>query len=305
MGIRTWLAKRLADWLAREREASGMPMCDFERLCFEIRPCDVLLVEGRSRVSDVIKNITQTAWTHSALYVGRLADIEDPALHALVEKFYSGSERDQLLIEGLLGEGIIVAPLSKYADYHLRICRPKGLAPQDAQRVIEYCAQHLGTEYDLRQLIDMARLMYPYAIVPRRWRSTVFEHHAGIPTRTVCSSMIGAAFNYVHFPILPVVHRAQDGKLQLFKRNSKLYTPRDFDYSPYFDIIKYPYLGFDDVAVYRQLPWNQEGVICNDVNDCYLPDPTGLVTVGVGHESASVEAERDLPQTGAPATKEG
>lgn len=30
---------------------------------------------------------------------------------------------------------------------------------------------------------------------------------------------------------------------------------RQYDYSPYFDIIKYLFLGVDDVAIYRQSPW--------------------------------------------------
>ncbi|HHM05151.1 MAG TPA: hypothetical protein ENJ19_05345 [Gammaproteobacteria bacterium] len=268
-----------------------MPMCDFDRLAFEIRPCDVLLVEGRSRVSDIIKNITQTAWTHSAIYIGRLSDIENPAVRALVAKHHDGDEQEQLLIEALLGQGTIVTPLRAYRHEHLRICRPRALSMQDAQRIVEYCAGHLGVDYDVRQLIDLARLLYPYAILPRRWRSTLFEHNAGIPTRTVCSSMIAAAFSHVHYPILPVVQRGDDGRLHLYKRNARLHTPRDFDYSPYFDIIKYPFLGFDDMAVYRQLPWNKEGVICNDENDCFVPDTAVPAPVTSRGQAAIVAAK--------------
>ena len=61
--------------------------------------------------------------------------------------------------------------------------------------------------------------------------------------------------------------------MRMYKRNTRLYTPRDFDYSPYFQIIKYPLLGLNDLSVYRQLPWDQDGVICNDENECFLPIP--------------------------------
>ena len=61
-----WLTEKIIAWLTEEDEPAGTPPCDFERLSFEIRPCDVLLVEGRSRVSEVIKTITQSVWTHSA-----------------------------------------------------------------------------------------------------------------------------------------------------------------------------------------------------------------------------------------------
>lgn len=276
MGLKSALVKQLTTWLVKERPLSEMPLCDFDRLSYEIRPCDVLLVEGRSRVSNIIKNITQTAWTHAALYIGRLRDIDDPALRVLVRKFYDGDDGDQLVIEALLGEGTLIRPLEKYRGEHLRICRPRGLSRQDAGRVIEFCAHHLGGGYDIRQLVDLARFMYPYAVVPRRWRSSLFEYNASITTRVVCSSMIAAAFTSVHYPILPVIQRDQDGKLQFYKRNTRLFTPRDFDYSPYFDIIKYPILGLDDVALYRQLPWNQDGVVCNDENDCFIPVAAAL-----------------------------
>lgn len=274
MGLKHILVNRVTRWLVKERPLSEMPLCDFDRLSFEIQPCDVLLVEGRSRVSDIIKNVTQTAWTHAALYIGRLHDIEDPTLRTLVRKFYDGDEGDQLLIEALLGQGTLIRPLEKYRGEHLRICRPRGLSPPDAQRVIEFCAHHLGAGYDIRHLVDLARFIYPYGVVPRRWRSTLFEYNAGISTRAVCSSMIAAAFTSVHYPILPVIQRDKDARLVFYKRNTRLFTPRDFDYSPYFDIIKYPILGLDDVALYRQLPWNQDGVVCNDEHDCFIPAAT-------------------------------
>ena len=83
--------------------------------------------------------------------------------------------------------------------------------------------------------------------------------------------MMAEAFASVHFPVLPVLHHDENGNLKLYKRNTKLITPKDFDYSPYFDIIKYPYFGLDDVAAYRGLPWDTEGMICNASGDCYVP----------------------------------
>jgi hypothetical protein len=207
------------------------------------------------------------------LYIGRLHDIEDADLRARAAAFLGNDSREQLVIEGLLGEGTIISPLSKYRELHTRICRPKGLSYEDTQHVINYTLGHLGNDYNVRQLLDLARFMFPYGILPRRWRSSLFEHNIGDPTRTVCSSMLAGAFSSVHFPILPVVQHDTSGRVRLYKRNSKLHTPRDFDYSPYFDIIKYPFFDHDDLTFYRKLPWNDEGVICNDEKDCYLPEP--------------------------------
>ena len=273
MGIVSWLTKRMTNFLTHEDNLGGSELCDFDRLSFEIRPCDVLLVEGRSRVSNVIKNITVSPWTHAALYIGRIHEIENETDREIIKKYYKGDPGDQLLIEALLGEGTIIVPLTKYSKDHIRICRPQGLARQDANKVTLYALQNVGGDYNVRQLFDLARFMLPYSFLPKEWGSTLFNRaNVGDPTKTVCSSMIASAFTSVHFPILPVVHKQKDGSLKMFKRNTRLYTPPDFDYSPYFEIIKYAIMGFDDLAVYRKLPWDKNGVICNGENDCYIPD---------------------------------
>lgn len=265
-----WMAKKITRWITQDRAPAEIAPCDFERMSCEIRACDVLLVEGRARVSEVIKTITQSQWTHSALYIGRLNDIADEATREIVSWFYDGDPNEQLVIEPVLGKGTIVAPLRKYAPDHVRICRPRGLSRPDMIKVINFTAQHLGRDYDVRQLLDLARFLFPYGIVPRRWRSSLFEHKVGKQTRTVCSTLIAAAFASVHFPVLPVLRR-ENGAIKFYRRNTSLYVPRDFDTSPYFEIIKYPVLGVDDIGLYRQLPWDTEGVICNDAHDCYIP----------------------------------
>jgi len=272
MGLRKWLENKITHWLTKDRsEVSNIPLCDFEQLSYEIKPCDVLLIEGRSHVSNVIKLITQSPWTHTALYIGRMSDIEDEYTRNNIAQHYNGDENRPLILEALMGEGTIVQALDKYKDDHIRICRPKTLSRLDAAKVTAYSARHLGCDYDVRQLLDLARFLFPYSIIPRRWRSSLFQHNAGTPTRTVCSSLIAAAFSSVHFPILPVIQKNEQGELKLYKRNFMLYTPSDFDYSPYFEIIKYPYLGLEELSIYRKLPWDKEGMMCNGEDDCYLP----------------------------------
>lgn len=258
------LGRWITGWLTKEGPPAVSPLCDFNRLSYELRPGDVVLVEGRSRVSEVIKMVSQSPWSHSALYVGRVYDIRDPDLQDRVSFFHRGDPDEQLLLEALLGQGTIVTPLRQYRHDHLRICRPDGLKPDDAQRVIAYAIRHLGTDYDMRQLLDLARFLFPWGILPRRWRSSLFQHNAGKPTHTVCSSLLAEAFSAVDFPVLPFIDRSADGSVRFFKRNPKLFAPRDFDYSPYFKIIKYPYLGLDDLGVYRKLPWGDDDQIYND-----------------------------------------
>lgn len=256
--------EKVVGWLTHEHDDQQLPLSDFDRMRYEIRPGDVILVEGRSRVSDIIKTITLSCWTHSALYIGRLHNIDDAELREYLQRFYKGEPNDQLIIESQLGEGTIVENIDKYRQSHVRICRPTNLTRQDAQSVISYAIHQLGTYYNVRQILDLARFLFPYGILPKRWRSSLFEHNPGAPTYTVCSSMLAEAFSSVHFPILPVLHRDDDGNLKIFKRNTKLITPKDFDYSPYFDVIKYPILDFDELSIYRKMPWDRDGVIFND-----------------------------------------
>ena len=272
MGVRTWLMDRMSGWLNTAVDDNvDSQLTDFDRLCEELHQGDVLLVEGRTRVSHVIKSITNSPWTHSVLYIGRVDELRDESLQEKVSEYYQGESHEQLIIEAMLGEGTVIYPVTKYEYEHLRICRPKGLSRSDRQQVIDFALSQLGYVYDVRHLLDLARFLLPYGIFPRRWRSTLFQQYAGRSTRNVCSYMLGEAFNSVNFPILPIAERSEDGNLKLYKRNPRLFTPKDFDYSPYFDIIKYPYFGLDDVAAYRGLPWDTEGMICNASGDCYVP----------------------------------
>ncbi|MBE9568555.1 MAG: hypothetical protein IMF14_07645 [Proteobacteria bacterium] len=279
---KNFLWEKFVSWLTYESPNFKTPLTSFERLRYELRPGDVLLVEGRSNVAEIIKSITQSIWTHSFIYIGRLHDIDDPMLRDHLQKYRHCNPDEQLIIEAMLGKGIIVSSLDIYEGEHLRICRPRGITRIDSQAAIRYAIHQLGANYNVRQLMDLARFMFPYWFLPKRWRSSLFEHNAGRPTKTVCSTMIAEAFAKVHFPIIPVIHQNEQGKLTLIRSNSKLMTPRDFDHSPYFDVIKYPILDFDELGIYRKLPWDQTGVHCNSIGDCFISDPSeedGLIPV--------------------------
>jgi hypothetical protein len=294
MRLKAWLYKRITHWLTDERPVSGPPLCDFERLAYEIRPGDVLLVEGRTRVGSVIKTITESSWTHSALYVGRLHDVEDPQVRQHLTRYYDGNPAVQLLVEAVMGKGTILTPLAQYRRDHLRICRPTGLSRQDAQRVIAYAVERLGSDYDVRHLLDLARFMFPYALIPRKWRSTLFEHNAGAPTRTVCSTMMAEAFAAVKFPVLPVIRHDEEGNLRFYRRNPRLYAPRDFDYSPYFDIIKYPFVSVSRAAAYQELPWDIGAGWCDEQGECTLftADANPAPQVGQGGQGTRINLLR-------------
>jgi hypothetical protein len=259
------LRDKLTDWLTYEPPPAELMPYDFNRLKYEIRPGDVLLIEGRSRISRVIRSITQSPWTHTALYIGRLIDFEDEELQVIIRKYIDVKENTRLIIEDILDKGTVIEPLSSYRNHHIRICRPIGITPTDIHLVIGYAIKSLGQPYNVRQLLDLTRFLLPWTILPRRWGSSLFRTSTGKPESGICSSLIAEAFSSVQFPILPFVRPDQEKGVELFQRNPYLFTPKDFDYSPYFEIIKYPLFNPDEpLPYYRRLPWTKSGFLHQD-----------------------------------------
>jgi permuted papain-like amidase YaeF/Yiix C92 family enzyme len=214
---------------------------DPDALARSLRPGDVLLVEGNNHISGAIKYLTQSTWSHAALYVGPLAGrATDGDPHTL--------------IEAEISTGVDSAPLSKYQRYHTRVCRPIGLTEADCARVCAYAVERIGLAYDFKNIIDLMRYLMPLP-VPQRWRRRALALGSGDPTRIICSALIAQAFESVRYPILPKVTRMESRVARrdmLEIRHSSLYAPRDFDISPYFAVVK-PTIenGFE----YKKLHW--------------------------------------------------
>src|ERR1700756_5074511 len=88
-----------------------------------LQPGDILLVEGNSRLSATIKYLTQSTWSHAALYVGERAGDVAP------------DGEPNVLLEAEADTGVTTVPLSKYLNFHTRICRPVGLDEASTQKV--------------------------------------------------------------------------------------------------------------------------------------------------------------------------
>ncbi len=257
MGISNWTRHKLIGWLSHEPEHPADLLSDFNLLSDEIKVGDILLVEGQSQISRIIKSVTQSRWSHAAIYIGRIRDNTIPALRNRTSEYFSGPDDTPLLIEAILGKGTILTPLEDYRSFRVRLCRPNELSLEDRSIVVSYVIEKLGTDYDLRQVIDLARFMFPYGVLPRRWRTSLFHHNAGPETRTVCSTLIAEAFQNVEYPILPVLLVNDLGYTSLYRRNPRLYSPLDFDLSPWFDILKFPLQSFDNQASYSKMPWKE------------------------------------------------
>lgn len=219
---------------------------------------DILLVEGNTRISSAIKYLTQSSWSHAALYVGSTGDPIDSLS----------------LLEADLQDGVRLVGLKFYEGFNLRICRPANLTEDDKACLVNFAKSKLGHKYDLRNVLDLVRYLIQKPAVPTRYRRAMIGLGSGEPTKAICSTLIAETFQSIDYPILPL--RAYDEDLDsgvggtrngqevqsrggelleqgcegevpaYYRRHFTHFTPRDFDLSPYFNIVK-PTLvsGFD------------------------------------------------------------
>jgi hypothetical protein len=241
-----WISNRVGGWLAGYLTRQVGVYVEFsvqspDVLRQHLLPGDVLLVEGNERISVAIKYLTQSTWSHAALYVGGALGVDQPDL-----------------IEADLENGVVAVSVDKYGEQNTRICRPVGLSPEDSAHLIDFAVAHIGDTYDLKNVFDLARYLLPTPPVPQRWRRRLLSMGSGDPTRAICSTLIAEAFQSVGYPVLPRVTTTENSsgtekrRTAWAIRHHSLFTPRDFDLSPYFAIIK-PTIdsGFD----YKKFNW--------------------------------------------------
>ena len=228
------LGARLARYLSMPRPMRSLaPSPSAQALRSTLQAGDVLLVEGHTRFSSAIKYLTQSTWSHSALFVGDyLPHNETNAGHCLIE-----SDTTQ---------GVRSIGVEAFKDLNVRICRPIGLTEAERKQVAEYAISRIGDQYDLSHVFDLVRYLLPTPPVTQRFRRRMLALGSGDPTRAICSSLVAQAFESIRYPILPIIEESsvESGACHgcveevLHVRHYSLYTPRDFDVSPYFQVIK-------------------------------------------------------------------
>ena len=244
-----FLGRRLARFLAKPRERnSHIPTSPWGLLAATLRKGDVVLVEGSSRFASAIKYLTQSTWSHAALYIG---DTLGPAL--------DGGEPPELVDVDVV-DGVRTIPLSAFAGLHTRICRPVGLSEAEVDALIGFMLQRRGITYDLKNIFDLARYFIRTPPLPGSMRRRALSLGSGEPTKAICSTLLAQAFESIRYPILPEVELVDAGsegarrarREILHIRHHSLYAPRDFDVSPFFAIVK-PRIdrGFD----FREMEW--------------------------------------------------
>ena len=236
------LGRRLAAYLSKpfpdyERHDS-VPL---EKILSAIQPGDILLVDGNSRISSAIKYLTQSTWSHACMFMGLIDQSSDIPC----------------LIEADLNEGVTLVPLNKYEHYNLRICRPVGLTDIERRKLLSFVEERLGYRYDMKNILDLMRYLIQNPIVPSRYRRKLISLGSGEPTKAICSTLIAQAFQSINYPIMPRPQSGADSAEQEYRqRHFTHFVPRDFDLSPYFQVVK-PTIeqGFD----FHRVNWRPEG----------------------------------------------
>ncbi len=248
--LRAWLGRRLAVYLSRPIHQHGIaPALPANVLLSSLRPGDVLLIEGKTRFSTAIKYLSQSTWSHAALFVGPFG--------------VSASGQPLCFVEADLIDGVRGVAIYELAGHHTRICRPVGLSDEEIELVTGYAKSRIGSSYALDNVIDLARYLLPTPPVPTAFRRRMIALGSSDPTRAICSSLIAQAFQTANYPILPVIHPSGSSSLDcpgcvseiLHVRNHKLFVPRDFDVSPYFQIVK---PGIEAAGCLRTVPAAEE-----------------------------------------------
>ena len=251
MSLLSFVGRRMARFLSKPRvNQSHLPTSSRDLIAATLRKGDVLLVEGTSRFSSAIKYLSQSTWSHAALYIGD--HLGPPA---------DGAEPN-VLVDVDINEGVRVFPMSAFSNLHTRICRPVGLTDAEINQLVTFMVSRVGYSYDLKNILDLARYLIRTPPLPSSMKRRMLALGSGEPTRAICSTLLAQAFGSIRYPILPEVELIEPGTPGgqqaraeiLHIRHYSLYMPRDFDVSPFFRIVK-PRLeeGFD----FRRLVWDK------------------------------------------------
>ncbi len=229
-----------------------------------IRKGDVVLVEGGAQVSRIIKLLSTSRWSHVAMYVGdELIKPHREDREKYLQLF--GDDAHHLIIEAFSGTGVTAAPLRKYLDSNIRICRPFGISPGDLHQVIDEVMSNLGKKYDQQNIIDLAFFLLPNWLNFSKKRDVNVCLGDCTEFKVICSGMIARAFQNVGYPISPRLNSGAASKSAMVKspygaklimRHYSQIIPSDFDLSPNFDVIKFNIIAEGDFD-YKHLPWEK------------------------------------------------
>jgi hypothetical protein len=94
------------------------PAVDLALMSQLLKPADVVLVEGKRRISTAIKYLTQSSWSHAAIYVGECGGVD-------------AEGRVRAFVEADMEKGVRAFPIEELEGLHLRIRHYRLFVPRD------------------------------------------------------------------------------------------------------------------------------------------------------------------------------
>lgn len=261
-----WLEKKVINHLVSElRYYEQLAFNNMEHLKKFIRPGDIVLVEGKQRISHIIKLLTNSSWSHIFYYVGDHFIKEGMPLKEYYEEKYK-EWAPFMMVEANTGEGVTANIIKKYESYNIRVCRPFKISDEDQKKVTEEIVSNLGRRYDEKNIIELALMLIPFQFNP--FRKTKLSHYlgSGDEYEVICSGMIAKAFMTVGYPIIPFLdtrfaehpdYTKSPFGAPLIARHYTQVVPRDFDLSPNFEIIKFNIIA-NGTFDYKSITWETE-----------------------------------------------
>ena len=195
------------------KHSSPATIADPQSLAAILDRGDVLLSEGNTRVAALVKLVTQSSWSHVAMYVGPLEEGPDP----------------RCIVEADVAAGVRSIRLSELNALHVRVLRPIGLNDRDRCRLADSVVSQIGSEYDLAHAWMLARNLL---LIPMRLRSSP-NPMGNSATRFICCSLLAHAFALVGHPILPL----QIGVSPAAMADHTNLTPGDFERASVFKVV--------------------------------------------------------------------
>lgn len=173
--IRQALYRGLVNYLVAPVSVARVlqPRHDLQSL---LQPGDVILVAGKTRFASLVCRLTQSTWSHVAIYVGP-GHHPDPA-HCIVEADVEA--------------GVRMITLAGLNDHDIQVVRASRLPETSRQELIDYLLARVGLSYDLPHVIELAKLVLFAPSPLGRWLSPRRMRRAD-PTRAVCSTLVAHA----------------------------------------------------------------------------------------------------------------
>jgi len=141
-----------------------------------LQPGDVILVAGKTRFASLVCRLTQSTWSHVAIYVG-------PGHHA---------DPTYCVVEADVEAGVRFITLAELVDHDIQVVRASRLPQSSRQELIDYLLARVGLPYDLNHVIELARLVLFAPSPLGRWLSPKTMRRAD-PTRAICSTLVAHA----------------------------------------------------------------------------------------------------------------